>query len=88
MARPSSAHGAVRRVRRVAADVAHAGVEDGVAREVVAVEVLDAPEAAGGDGGFLGVGGHGAGGFGVEVQGRGGGEGAHEALDEVRHCVG
>lgn len=88
VARPSSAHGAVRRVRRVAADVAHAGVEDGVAREVVAVEMFDAPKATGGDGGFLGVGWHGAGGFGVEVQGRGGGEGAHEALDEVRHCVG
>lgn len=53
--------------------------------------MFDAPETSGGEGGFLRAfwDGHGAGaaGFGVEVHG-GGGEGAHEALQERGHGVG
>lgn len=46
---------------------------------MLAVQVLDAPETAGGDGAFLGVGGEGLGGaVGVEAEAGGGGEGAEE----------
>ena len=50
--------------------------------------MFDAPEAAGGNGAFLGVGwevGSGAA-FGVEGNAGGGCEGAKEAGEEVRHC--
>lgn len=50
---PSAAHGAVAGVVRLASDVAHAGVQEALAAEVFAEEVLDAPEAAGGESGFL-----------------------------------
>lgn len=43
--RPSAADGAVAGVLSVAADVPDFCVDHGVAREVVAVQVLDAPEA-------------------------------------------
>lgn len=91
--RPSRTHSAITRILGVAATVSDAGVEQLVLVEVLAVEVLDAPEAAGGDGGELGALGHlgaagAARGRGVEVQRAGGGEGAREALEEGRHCEG
>lgn len=73
----------------VAADVADAGIEQALAVEMFTVEVLDAPEATGGDGAFLSVGGEVLGGaVGVEAHAGSGGEGAEEAGDEVGHCGG
>ena len=57
MSRASGAHGAIRRGVGPAARVAHARVQQALAgREVLAEQVLDAPEAAGGERGALGVG--------------------------------
>ena len=51
--------------------------------------MLDAPETAGGDCAFLGIGREVLGGaVGVEAHAGGGGEGAEEASDEVGHCGG
>jgi hypothetical protein len=55
----SRAYGAVAGVVRVASDVADAGIEEALVLEVFAIHVFDTPEAAGGDGGFLGPFGHG-----------------------------
>jgi hypothetical protein len=49
------AHGPVRRAARVAANVADARVVQALVAKVLAVQVLDAPEAAGGDRGRLGA---------------------------------
>lgn len=55
---------------------------------MLAEEVLDAPEAACGDGAFLRVVGDLHRGFGGEGEARGGGEGAEEALQESGHLGG
>ena len=52
---PAGAHAAVRGVGGVAADVTNARVDQAGVGECFAVHVLDAPEAAGGDGGLLGA---------------------------------
>ena len=83
-----TADGAVGGAGGVAADVADFGVEEAVAvAELLAEEVLDAPEAAGGYGALLGVGGEGSGGCcgGVEGEGGGGCERAEEAGEEGGH---
>lgn len=89
VAGPSAADGAVRGAVGVAADVAYFGVDEALVREVLAEEVLHAPEAAGCDGAFLAVfwdaGRGGTGGAGVEGHGGGGCEGAEEAVEEGRH---
>lgn len=85
----AAADGAVGRVGEVAADVADAGVDEALLGEVLAVEVLDAPEAAGGDGGLLRARREGGAGGGVGGEGHCGGcEGASEAGEEGEgHCV-
>jgi hypothetical protein len=72
------ADGAVGGVGRVTTDVAHARVVEPFAAEVLAVHVLDAPEAAGGDGGALGAFGDGCG----RGHGCGLGEGAEQTGEE------
>ncbi len=86
----AAADGAVGGAGGVAADVADFGVEEARVGEVFAEEVLNAPETAGCDGAFLGVGGEGGGGCcgGVEGEGGGCGEGAEEAGEEGGHCGG
>lgn len=81
------AHGSVTGVLDVATDVPYSGVEQSFAVEVLAVQVFDAPETAGGDGAFLGIGREVLGGaVGVEAEVGAGGEGAEEASYEVGHC--
>ena len=75
------ANGPVTRTIRVATDIPHLRIQQPLALKRLAEQVLDAPEAAGGDGAFLRVGGEVGGGaaFGVEGEaGGGGGEGAEE----------
>lgn len=77
----AAADGAVGRVGQVAADEADFGVDEALAGKVLAVEVLGAPVAAGGDGAALGAfgdGGCGCGGFGGDGEAGGGCEGAGE----------
>lgn len=100
MSGAAGAYGAVGRVRGIAADVADAGVEQLRRGEVVAVHVLDAPEAAGGycaegcavcggGGEDLAWWGGGGGGGGWGQGGGAGREGAEDAGEEVGvecHC--
>lgn len=87
-------HSSVRGAVHVAASVPHARVVQPFVAEVLAVQVLDAPEAAGGKGGFLGAFGDGgcgavaAGGVGGYAEAGGGCEGAEEARREGRHGEG
>ena len=81
------ADGFVSRVLAVAADVPDLCVEQALAGEVLAVEVLGAPEAAGGNGAALGAvgdGGHGAWGVGGHGEAGGLGEGTGDAGEEAR----
>jgi len=78
--RPPRAHSPIPRVRGIATDIPHLRIQQAFVLKVLAEEVLDAPEAAGGDGAFLGVVGDLDGGFGGEGEAGGGGEGAEEAL--------
>lgn len=77
-------HTAVTGTGSVSADIAYARVVETFVGELLAEHVLDAPEAAGGEGGFLGGGGDGSGG--CDGQGGAGGEGTEEAGDEGGHC--
>lgn len=89
--RLSRAHLLVTRVRGIATGVAHAGIVQALVAKVLAVEVLDAPEAAGADGGLLGtLGDVGARRAAAAVSGdaHGGRHGAEEALDERGHGKG
>lgn len=82
----TAAHGPVTGVTGVATDIPHSRIEQSFAVKVLAVEVFDAPETAGGDGAFLGVGREVLGGaVGAEAHAGAGGEGAEEASDEVGH---
>lgn len=58
----SGAHGAVGGVGGVAADVAYPRIVEALVAKMLAIHVLDAPEAAGCDGGFFGSLGNGDGG--------------------------
>ena len=73
---------------RVATNISDLGIQQSLAFKCLAEEVLDAPEAAGGDGAFLGIGWEVGGGaaFGVEGDAGGGREGAEKAGEEVGHC--
>jgi hypothetical protein len=51
----TGAYCAVRRVGLVTADIAYAGIVQALVAKVLAVQVLDAPEAAGCNGGLLGA---------------------------------
>lgn len=84
MAGAAAADAAVGRVLGVATDVADTRVEEALAVEVLAVEVLDAPETAGGDGALLGRVGDGGtlGGFGGGEARGAGCEGAEDAREE------
>lgn len=86
--RPARAHSPVPGVRGIATDIPHLRIQQAFVLEVLAEEVLDAPEAAGGDGALLGVVGDLGGGFGGEGEAGGGGEGAEEALQEGGHLGG
>lgn len=86
--RPARAHSPVPGVRGIATDIPHLRIQQAFVLKVLAEEVLDAPEAAGGDGAFLGVVGDLGGGFGGEGEAGGGGEGAEEALQEGGHLGG
>jgi len=86
--RPPRAHSPVARVRGIATDVPHLRIQQAFVLKVLAEEVLDAPEAAGGDGAFLSVVGDLDGGFGGEGEAGGGGEGAEEPLEEGGHLGG
>lgn len=77
-------HAAVTGTRSVTADVTYARVVEALVAEFLAEHVLDAPEAAGGEGSLLGAGGDGAGGR--DGEGGAGNEGAEEAGDEGGHC--
>ena len=79
----SGTHAAVARTCCVSADITHARVVEAFVGELLAEHVLDAPEAAGGEGGLLRSGGDGAGG--CDGEGGAGGEGAEEAGDEGGH---
>ena len=83
------AHSAVARALGVAANVPDAGVQQALAAKVFAVHVLDAPEAAGGDGALLRAVGdvHSGGLFGCETEG-GRGEWAGQFLEERGHYRG
>lgn len=83
------AHGAVAGALCVAADVADAGVQQALAAKVLAVHVLDAPEASGGQGALLRAVGdvHFGGLFGGETQG-GGCEGPGQLLEDRAHYRG
>ena len=86
------AHGAVAGALGVAANVTDAGVEQALAAKVFAVHVLDAPEAAGGEGALLRAVGdvHSGGLFGCEAcgcVGKGSGQGG-ELLEERAHYRG
>lgn len=88
-ASPSRADGAVAGVAAVAANVPDLGVEETLVGKVLAEEVLDAPEAAGGDCAFLRVRRDALGcAFGVKTHLGGGGEGTEEAGHEVGHTAG
>jgi len=86
--RPPRAHSPIPRVRSVATDIPHLRIQQAFVLKVLAEEVLDAPEAACGDGAFLGVVRDLGGGFGGEGEAGGGGEGAEEALEEGGHLGG
>lgn len=79
-----TAHGAIARAVRIAADVSYARIQQALAPKGLAVHVLDAPEAACGDGRALGTGGriHGGGGCGVH------GEWAEEAGEKGHGEIG
>lgn len=77
-------HAAVTGTRSVTADITYARVVEALVGEFLAEHVLDAPEAAGSEGGLLGASGDGAGG--CDGEGGAGGEGAEEAGDEGGHC--
>lgn len=81
---PPAAHGAVARAVCVAADVAHTGIQQALVRKSLAIHVLNAPEAACGDGGALCAGGNVHWGCGSGVHG----EWAEEAGDEGHGEVG
>jgi hypothetical protein len=83
------AHSAVAGALCVATNVADAGVQQALAAKVFAVHVLDAPEAAGGQGAFLRAVGdvHSGGLFGREAEG-GRGEWAGQFLEERGHYRG
>lgn len=76
-------HAAVTRTCGVPADIPHARIVEAFVGELLAEHVLDAPEAAGGEGSLLRSGGDGAGG--CDGEGGAGGEGAEEAGDEGGH---
>lgn len=51
---PPRAYGAIARIVGVATDISHFRIDESFALEVFAEQVLNAPEAAGGNGAFLG----------------------------------
>lgn len=80
----AGADGPVAGILRITANVPNPRVQQAFALKVVAVHVLHAPEAAGGDDALLSAFGKGlGGGLGVEVGGAGG-EGAEDASQEGR----
>ena len=85
---PPRANSPVTRTTRVATDIPDLGIQQSLAFKRLAEQVLDTPEAAGGDGAFLGVGGEVGGGAAFRVEGDAGGgcEGAKKAGEEVGHC--
>ena len=84
MACAAGAHSTVGRVVRVATNVADFGIKETFLGEILAEQVLNAPETAGGYGAFLGVFGKGDGAAGGGIQGEGsrGCERAEEAGEE------
>ena len=85
--RPPRAHSPITRTARIATDIPDPCVQQPFPLERLAEQMLDAPEAARGDGAFLRVGGDVGGGAAVGGEGHAGGgrEGAEEAGDEVGH---